>query len=559
MKVIAGRPQAQQPSYRGNLVDRAINFINPKAGSARMQERMRQELASSYWSAGGYDAGSHTRRETSTWNPFPSDADSATAYNLDELRSRSRDAVRNQPIATGIIGTCCTNVVGRGLALQPLIDRELLGLDEDQAAEWQKNTRRRWNLWANSKDCDLTRTANFNALCNLALRQRLENGEAFTLLPYKAVAGGSNPIRIQMVEADRVCNKSLALDSSRRVQGVIKDEDGAPIAYEILRGHPGNILYADNSRWQWDEYAAFNAQTGIRNVIHFFKQLRPGQSRGVPEIAPVIEPLRVLSRLTRAELAASVVSAMFTVFVTSENGQTLNSMSPLGGPQVTAGAGDLNSQAKPADLKLGEGAVVDLARGESIELADPKRPNGAFDPFWLAIVRQIGIAIGIPYEVLIKHYTASYSAARAAIEDAWQYFMTMRADLIDNFIMPIYTAWMAQEVAQGTIYAPGFFTDPMMRSAWLGSAWNGPAKRQIDPVKEINAAEKRVEMEITTLDQETSEMTGGDWYANHNQRTKENRMRRDDGTNGPLVVTEAVRISATTLEPPGNPDIPEAA
>lgn len=559
MNVFSGKPQQQDTGRLGNIVDRAINFFSPSMGTERMKERMRQEMASTYWSAGagGYDAGSRSRRETSTWNPFPSDADSATAYNLSELRSRSRDAVRNQPIATGIVGTCCTNVVGRGLTLQPNIDADFLGLDEQQADDWQRNTRRRWNLWANSQDCDLARTANFNALCNLALRQRLENGEAFALLPYKPVAGGSNPIRVQLVEADRVCNKGLTLNSSRQVEGVLKDEDGAPTAYQILRGHPGNVLYADQSRWQWDDYAAFNSQTGIRNVIHFFRQLRPGQTRGIPELAPVIEPLRTLSRLTRAELAASVITAMFTVFVKSENGQSLNGMSPLSGPKVTSGAGDLNSQPQPADLKLGEGSVVDLAKGESIEIADPKRPNAAFDPFWLAIVRQIGIAIGIPYEVLIKHYTASYSAARAAIEDGWQYFMTMRSDLIDNFVAPIYAAWMAQEVAQGTIYAPGFFTDPMMRAAWLGANWKGPAKRQIDPLKEINAAEKRVELEITTLDQETAEMTGGDWAANHKERARENRLRREDGTAGPVVVDATVRAPAPM--DPENPDLPEAA
>jgi lambda family phage portal protein len=349
------------------------------------------------------------------------------------------------------------------------------------------------------------------------------------------------------------------LDSIRQVHGVVKDENGAAVSYQILRGHPGNILYADQSRWQWDEYPAFNAKTGLRNVIHFHRSRR-GETRGIPELAPVIEPLRVLSRLTRAELMASVVSALFTVFIKTETGQ--QSLAPMQmvapGVQVTNGAGELNAAPKN-DLKLGEGVIIDLAQGESVEFADPKRPNGAFDPFWLSIVRQIGIGIGIPYEVLIKHYTASYSAARAAIEDAWQYFMTMRADLIDNFVRIVYSVWMAQEVAQGTIQAPGFFADPMIRAAWLGANWNGPAKRMIDPLKEANAAEKWAEMEVYTLDQITGEVTGGDWAVNHKERTKENRLRKADGTNGPLVFNETIRISASGTEPPNNPDIPEAA
>jgi hypothetical protein len=31
----------------------------------------------------------------------------------------------------------------------------------------------------------------------------------------------------------------------------------------------------------------------------------------------------------------------------------------------------------------------------------------------LAVLRQIGVALGLPFEVLVKHFKASYSAARA--------------------------------------------------------------------------------------------------------------------------------------------------
>ncbi len=42
---------------------------------------------------------------------------------------------------------------------------------------------------------------------------------------------------------------------------------------------------------------------------------RPGQRRGVPVLAPVIEALKQLGRYTDAELVAAVVSGLFTVFV----------------------------------------------------------------------------------------------------------------------------------------------------------------------------------------------------------------------------------------------------
>ena len=40
------------------------------------------------------------------------------------------------------------------------------------------------------------------------------------------------------------------------------------------------------------------------------------------------------------------------------------------------------------ELELGNGAIVGLGPNESIEVANPGRPNQAFDPFVLAILRQ---------------------------------------------------------------------------------------------------------------------------------------------------------------------------
>jgi len=544
---------------RGNMLDRFIAAIAPSAGARRMETRMRMELAASFFSGGGYEGGSSTRRETNTWTPLPSDADSASLYDLSALRSRSRDAERNQPIATGAIGTTCMNVVGNGLKLQSMIDAEFLGLTDQQAAAWQRNTERRWSLWADSKDSDLERTRSFAASLDAILFQRLVNGESFVLLPIVPLKGLSNPLRLQLVEADRVGNPDLQVDRSTLVAGVEKDQHGAPVAYHILRGHPGNIRYLDQTRYQWDRYTAFNPRTGLRNVIHYYRSRR-GETRGVPMLAPVLEPLRMLTRYTQAELMAAVVSAMFTVFVKTPTGQGAGNLMPAPGARPVVTQAQDASAGKP-DLQLGNGLILDLLPGEDVTFADPNRPNSGFDPFFLAMVRQIGIAIGIPYEVLIKHYTASYSAARAALLDAWAFFQTMRADLVDNVCSIVYSVWMAQEVAQGTIAAPGFFASPMVRAAWLGGQWNGPSMKQINPKDEVEAARIRVEQGFTTRAEETAQMNGGDWETKHRQRVKEEQMRKEGGlTDVPTKVQKTITQSVDeTSDAADAPDKPEAA
>ena len=58
-------------------------------------------------------------------------------------------------------------------------------------------------------------------------------------------------------------------------------------------------------------------------------------------------------------------------------------------------------------------SIVNMLPGEKVESPGPGRPSKQFDPFFQAILKQIGPSIGLPYEVLIQHFSSSYSAARA--------------------------------------------------------------------------------------------------------------------------------------------------
>ncbi len=139
------------------------------------------------------------------------------------------------------------------------------------------------------------------------------------------------------------------------------------------------------------------------------------------------------------------------------------------------------------------------------------------------------MGLELPYEVLIKHYTSSYSAARAALLEAWAFFRCRRDWLATDLCQPIYETWMDEAVARGRIDAPGFFDDPMLRHAWLGSQWVGDGPGAIDPLKEVGAARERVELGISTLAEETMLHDGGDWETKHAQRVKEHKLRQDGG------------------------------
>jgi hypothetical protein len=191
----------------------------------------------------------------------------------------------------------------------------------------------------------------------------------------------------------------------------------------------------------------------------------------------------------------------------------------------------------------GAGKAINLLPGEEVDSANPGRPNALFDPFVQAIIRQIGVALEMPFEVLIKHFTASYSAARAALLDAWRFFRGRRDWLATTFCQPVYEAWLEEAVAIGRIAAPGFFADPAIRKAWCATVWVGDGPGSIDPQKEVSAAGERIALGISTRAAESILHDGVDWRIKHKQLVEEEERRREDG------LTPAVPGAAAPEEP----------
>lgn len=517
------------PEIEPTVIDKVVSYFSPVRGFERHRARMNLAMS------GGYIGARRDRRATQDFHPGGGSADADLLPDLPELRERSRALVRNTPLAGGAISTVVTNVVGTGLEPQAMIDREILRLSDDEADSWQRAAEREWWLWAGTTECDVTRTQDFAGLQDMVFRSALESGDVLALERFVERPTFPYGLKLQVVEGDRISNPAWKTDGTRLdnghlvAGGVELDRWGAPIAYHVTRTHPGEYG-PDRGKTEWDRVMAFGPNSGERKVHHLFRRLRPGQTRGVPYLAAVIEPFKQLSRYSDAELMAAVVSSMFTVFVETESGEGLNQATPT----IETG-----SRPTDQDYKLGTGAILDLIPGEKVHFANPSRPNAAFDPFVLAWCRQIGTSLELPYEILIKHFTASYSAARAAMLEAWKFFRARRAWLTTVFCQPIYSALIAEAVARGRLQAPGFFEDPVIRQAWLGTKWIGPPAGQIDPQAEIDAAEKRIALAVSTGAQETAELTGGDIEANIRQLGRERKLFQAAG----LIVEPAATPS----------------
>jgi lambda family phage portal protein len=272
----------------------------------------------------------------------------------------------------------------------------------------------------------------------------------------------------------------------------------------------------------WKRVDAFGKTTGRRNVLHLMNRERIGQRRGVPFLAPIIEPLKQLGRYQQAEIDAAVINALWAVFI--EKGENSGDGAPMGsvvpeGEQVDA--------ADPASIEISSGTIVDLEYGEKANLVTPGRPNPNFDSFVTAFTRHIGTALEIPYEVLIKHFDRSYSASRAALLELFKSVKMFRSWFASDFCQSVFEEFLAEAVAKGRVTAQGFFSDPAIRKAYSGAQWNGPAQGLLNPVHEVRAAEMRVACGFSTRDREAQEMNGSDFYKNANDLKHEEMLMRE--------------------------------
>jgi lambda family phage portal protein len=493
------------------LLERAVSVFAPER-AARMAG-MRYGLTL----AGQFAGARRDKTSLRNFNPSAGSADSDSLGDLETLRARSRDLGRNAPIARGARNTTKTNVVGSGLRLQAKVDRDLLGISEEAAEAWEASTEALFHLWARSKTSDVARRLNFYQQQAVAFTSAWDSGDMFALRRYKE-STSFLALCVQLLEADRVSTPIDRQQDDSVRDGIELDDDGEVVAFHVLNRHPGdNALLSPLTKEDWKRIPA-RGEYGLPLMIHLLDVDRIGQTRGIPALAPVIESLKQLDRYAEAELMAAVVSAFFTVFI-----KTTGDGSPVQGIEC-AGANE-----DKGEMALGSGTIAELAPDEDVTIANPNRPNANFDPFFLAVIRQIGIALGIPYEVLIMHFSSSYTASKAAIETARQFFADRRNWLATDFCQPVYEWFLYEAVSRGIVKAPGFLDDPVRRAAWSGSDWIGRAPIVLDAVKDANAAEKWIDLGVKTVESVTTETTGGNWKRNQEQRGRECAIREQSG------------------------------
>lgn len=427
-----------------------------------------------------YKSAGHSPNHTPWEHASPRSADAEIIGDLYTLRNRSRASNRDDALSAGITRTLVRGVVGRGLRPKARTGNP----SKDVALE---------AVWGARKDQLQRGEGDLRHEVVQALRygKRVEDGEH---LLRAAVSKPGEPLWIENIEADRLrtpADATPADEEGRIVDGVEKDRFGRVLAYWILKKHPGDTVL-------WDTKLGAKATPFVSTFAkQYFDRVpvdsvchdrggvtRPGQTRGVPRCAAVMQDLRDLDLLLLASLKRTQIAACLAVFLTSTSATT---------DLLQVTAADYGYQ---LSQKIEPGMIFRLFPGEKAEFLNPAAGVPDLDRFVMLLARRIGAAVGLSPQAVLKAWeTLSYSAARTVKIDDRQTFQLERADFAAHVLAWEWRVVLEDELLRGNALLREAGVEPadLERVEWIGDE-----EQWVDPEAEARATELMLKLGLTS-------------------------------------------------------------
>jgi len=475
---------------------------------------------------GAHHGASTSNRDVSEWHAARGSADSDLLPDLPELQYRARDIRRNNGYAHGIVQTAVDNIVGTGLRMSAQPDYLALQrigpqFTKDWADEWGAEYESLFHEWWWSTACHAGDTLTGDMLTEQVLFSKFDNGGSLTLPLWIPDRGDGFSTKLQTVEIDRLCNENYAPNTSNHRGGIVYDDFGVPLAYEILKGHPGERFFnwTNAASMQWQRIPR-RTPFGRLRVIHDFDSDRADQTRGKPLLSAVLDQFKNLDRYVKAEIQAALMNAMIWGAITT----------PLEHEEIV----ELFRGNEEAYMRLREqhsvkmkaGTLATLMPGDKLESFMPQRPAAGFGAFTKNIERIISVGADMPYELAKKDFSDSnYSNTRAAMLEAWRSFTRRRDRLGAGWLDPINGLFMEEMVSAGRIQAPRYYE---FRRAYQRCTWIGPGRGYVDKTKEVTGDLLSLDGNTNTLQRICAEQ-GMHWREVLDQRATERKYAESIG------------------------------
>ena len=431
--------------------------------------------------------GAGVSRLTADWvNASNTSADAEINSSIKRLRQRSRQLIRDNAYALAAVRAITANVMGpTGLKLQAQVKKQRgQKLDDKINAAIEMA----WRKWSRYDSAHTAGRLCFADIEKLVCSSLCESGEVFVRIIKKPFGRSSIPFSLEIIESDQLdsdYNSPAKRGHSWRM-GIEHDSFGRATRYAFLTAHPGDTPFP--TQREQKRHMLLPAE----EIVHLFIQTRPGQTRGVPWTASILKPLHQLDGFSEAQLVRARASSALMGFITSPEGELDMGGEVYEEERVTA--------FEPGTFKY-------LDQGQQVTIPDMDSPNGEYEPFLRAMLRQMAAGIGLSYTSISKDYSQSnYSSSRMALIEDRDQFKSLQHYFIESFHTRIFEAWLEMAVLSGNLDLPSYETDA---GRYRRVKWITKGMSYIDPMREIEAYKDAVRCGFMTQ-REVVANQGGD-------------------------------------------------
>lgn len=351
-----------------------------------------------------YDAASDADQSFKNWWSASDGLGARAANSLavrQKLRERARYEYANNPICKGIIDTRANDTIGTGPRLQLLTEN----------TQANSQVERAWAQWSDA--------------CNLASKLRTMfkslgmDGEPFGLITNNPRLNHPVQIDLRLVECDQFTDPQFSEVERNWCDGIRYDEWGNPLTYRMLDEHPGE-------QDGWGVPWAFQ-DIPADQVLHLFREDRPGQCRGIPDITPALTLFASMRHFRDATIAAAETAASLNVIFYTNH---LDPVKP--DPTWT--------------LNVRTGMIA--PDGWDARQVTSEHPSTTYPMFMQWLIIEIARAINMPFSKAAG-WTADYTYASGKIEER-DYESDLKVDrawVSSQVVNRLFSEWWREAVS----------------------------------------------------------------------------------------------------------------
>jgi len=440
-----------------NIFDRLVSYVSPSAGLKRVSARKRMEILEGA-NFRKYDGASRGRR-TQNWRTTSSSADVEISAASRTLRDRSRDLVRNNPTATGIVSTWANYLVGTGIKPRssgPDADRNRLV--DDLFAAWAKN-------------CYSDGTMDFYGIQNLVARTMVESGEVLVRRRVRRPQDNLRiPLQLQVLEPEFI-DETRQSDPKRSrsvVNGIEFDVIGRRRGYWMHQNHPGS-----------GDMSVFSNQSKFvpsSEICHVYEKNRT-QVRGAPWLASCIIPLRDVDEYNQSEAVRKKIEACVVGVVIPGD----NEVPDLGLEETVDGDSNKSNGVTDANgfpiERFEPGMFAYLENGKDVKFNNPAISVG-MEMYLRTQYRRIANGSRMPYELLTGDWSqANFATGRIGMLNFRRLVTSIQHNvIIHSFCQPTWDWFIDMAIAVGALPEGDYPCE-----------WQPPEFEDIQPIDDARA------------------------------------------------------------------------